>query len=144
MLINSPYNLEDLSKEISNLYPDLNDIYVSVVQDRERAELIAIINDFAIPVHLLASGLQQLIILIADIYYSKDNVILIDEPVLHMNPKMVVGLSNLIKRSSIENRNQFIIGTHSPTLISILKGNLIPLEYIKTDVGWSTHLAKII
>jgi len=144
MLLKSPYNLEDLSKVISNIYPDLKDIHVKIDTNNNQGELIAIISDYAVPMHLLASGIQQIILLVSEIYYSKDNLILIDEPGLHMNPQMVIALADLIKWSSKENNNQFILGAHSPALISTIKDKIIPLEYKKTDIGYTTCISEVI
>lgn len=144
MIINSPDDIEELSQVISGIYPDIEKIYFELRPKEQRGQLVAIINDFAFPLESVASGLQQLILMFCDIYYSKESLILIDEPGLHMNPKMIIALSNLIKQSSEKNKNQFIIGTHSTALISTKSFNIIPLEYKKIKDGYSTTASKII
>jgi len=142
MTINKPDELDEISRVISNIYPDLGKIYISLDQDGQNGKLIAIINNFAVPFDLLSSGVQQLVSFISQIYFSKNSLILIDEPELHMNPRMIVEISRLIQQSSLKNNNQFIIGTHSPSLISTPNNHIIPLRYEHDKYGYSTVVSK--
>lgn len=144
LAVNTPDRLKELARLIAQLYPGFTDLYMSFNIEKNNADLLAIINDYAFPVTHLASGLQQLIAMIVTIYYSKDNVILIDEPELHMNPAMIIGLARLIRDSAANNNNQFLLGTHSHSFISTPSFNIIPLEYKKTDAGYSTVVSESI
>lgn len=144
LMLNSPDKLDEISKVISEIYPNFQKIYVKLDPERDYGEIIAVINDVGFNLNMLASGLQNLLMLIYDIYYSKDSIILIDEPELHMNPEMIVAIADLIKRSSEENNNQFIIGTHSPVMVSTINSNIISLEYKKTENGYSTTVTETV
>ena len=76
---------------------------------------------------------------------AKDRVILIEEPEVHLHPKIEADLADLITESSIERNNQFIIETHSEDLLlRILKS--IRQEKINPDhvsVNYITYCALI-
>jgi predicted ATP-dependent endonuclease of OLD family len=125
----NPEELKTISKIISRLYPGFEDLHVALNVQQEQATLQAVIDGFAFGFQQLSSGLQHLIQMISTIHFSKNSVILIDEPELHMNPKMIIGVAQLIKDSSENNNNQFILGTHSSSLLTTPGIRIIPLEY---------------
>lgn len=137
-----PESLNQVSEVIRTLYPGFEDVHISPNPKDNTAELLVIINGTAFPFHLLSSGLQQLLSLILVVHFSKYCLILIDEPELHMNPRLLIGLMDLIKKSAEKNQNQFIIGTHSRQVIATPGFNIIPLEYVKTDRGYTTKISE--
>lgn len=76
-------------------------------------------NNQAIPINQLGSGYEMIFSLIYSYYLSKrDNkklVILIDEPELHLHPKLQSEFINLLLEFSID--SQIILSTHSPLFI---------------------------
>ena len=48
---------------------------------------------------------------------NSNSIILVEEPELHLHPKLQASLMDLFLFSSIENKNQFIVETHSENLL---------------------------
>ncbi len=91
---------------------------------------------------------------------NKNSIILIEEPELHLHPKLQANLMDLFLHSSIKNGNQFIIETHSENLLlraqkCIRKGfnydnkkiaidkSIISVNNVYTD-GISSNVQKIL
>lgn len=145
MSVNNPEELKEFSKVVSKIYPPLDELYLSYENQSKTATMQAVIDGHAFPFHVLASGVQQYISTIACIYSSRNSLIQIDEPELHMNPEMIINLISLLKKSAEEKGNQFILSTYSPSVISTPGINIIPLEYIKLDEGrFSTSVAETV
>tara|TARA_B100001123_G_C15322468_1_gene1028421 strand:- start:1544 stop:3559 length:2016 start_codon:yes stop_codon:yes gene_type:complete len=73
---------------------------------------------------------------------AEDSIIVVEEPEIHLHPKLEADLADLICESAVERRNQFIIETHSEDLLlrimkKIRKGELsnndVSVNYIKPD-----------
>ena len=55
---------------------------------------------------------------------AKNNIIVVEEPEVHLHPKLQADLGDLIIESSLKNDNQIILETHSEDLLlRILKKN---------------------
>lgn len=76
-------------------------------------------NNQTIPINQLGSGYEMIFSLIYSYYLSKKSnkklVILIDEPELHLHPKLQSEFINLLLEFSID--SQIILSTHSPLFI---------------------------
>lgn len=75
-------------------------------------------GDPRLPFHSLSSGQMEVVLMAFDllVHEPQDCVILIDEPELHLHPELSTRLFQTL--TQIGARNQFIVGTHSPELIS--------------------------
>ncbi len=74
--------------------------------------------------YLLGSGAQSIIYLTAAIYYLKNyDLMLVDEPELHLHPELQKRLGKLFRKLSREFDIQFIVATQSPFIISDLTGD---------------------
>ena len=48
---------------------------------------------------------------------AEDSIIVVEEPEIHLHPKLEADLADLICESAVERGNQFIIETHSEDLL---------------------------
>ncbi len=71
---------------------------------------------FSTPIQEQGSGVRSLICLISDIVSAKEQIILIDEPELGLNPAAKRKLINFLKESTID--KQFFIATHDPEFVN--------------------------
>jgi predicted ATPase len=72
--------------------------------------------------HHVGLGLPIVLPFIVQSIIARDTIIFIEEPEVHLHPKLEADLADLICYSSIERGNQFIIETHSEDfLLRILK-----------------------
>ncbi len=85
--------------------------------------------------YLLGSGTQNIIYLAAAIVYLKEyDLMLVDEPELHLHPEIQKKLGGLFRRLSKRFDIQFIIATQSPFLISGLTGD-DNIYILRTGIG---------
>lgn len=74
--------------------------------------------------YLVGSGTQNVIYFIAAIVYLNNyDLILIDEPELHLHPEIQKKLGNIFRRLSKQFNIQFVIATQSPFIVSTLTNN---------------------
>lgn len=80
-----------------------------------------LINDFDfIPMHAMGDGISNLAGIICNLCLAEDKIFIIEELENDIHPKALKGLLELIRKSTIENRNQFFISTHSNIVLSYL------------------------
>ncbi len=117
-------------------------------------EIIFVPNNSKIKISSMHVGLGYPLILpfIVQCIIAKDRVILIEEPEVHLHPKIEADLADLITESSIERNNQFIIETHSEDFLlrilkSVRKEKLKPenisINYIIPDRKKGSEIHKI-
>lgn len=63
-------------------------------------------------------GVSQVMPLIVEIITSKDSVFAIQQPEVHLHPKAQAAFGEFIFNSAIENKNKFIVETHSDYTIN--------------------------
>lgn len=87
-------------------------------------------------------GIGQVLPIILDGIISEKQLILVEQPEIHLHPKLQAHLADLFIDSVVENRNQWVIETHSEALIlriqrrireKKIKKELVSVLYI--DVG---------
>ncbi|MBK7380319.1 MAG: DUF3696 domain-containing protein [Ignavibacteriales bacterium] len=91
-----------------------------------------------------SSGLQQIIPILVKLLHYKEGTILIEQPELHLHPKLQAALAELFVDRVRKNKNAVIIETHSEHLIKklqvlIARGELkqedIAVYYFDSDSG---------
>ena len=105
-IINKNFNVRVLLPEMDND----NRFYFRYTENRKQRNL-----------YLLGSGAQSIIYFVAAIVYLNNyDLILIDEPELHLHPEIQKKLGNIFRRLSEEFSIQLVIATQSPFIISNL------------------------
>jgi predicted ATPase len=137
-----PEKFEAIKQHVLNVFPEIEDFTIS--HDEERAqfslqlkEKIKKNGDFEkinYDIHNTGLGMQSLILIIANIFVQNSNVVLLDEPEIHMHPDLVKKFINIIQQISTE--KQIILTTHSVPLINtVAPEKLFSLKYIAAEKG---------
>lgn len=117
-------------------------------------EIVFLPKNSKIKVSSMHVGLGYPLILpfIVQCIIAQNKIILIEEPEVHLHPKLEADLADLIVESSTERNNQFIIETHSEDfLLRILKSirqnkispENISVNYIKPNFKSGSTIKKI-
>ena len=85
----------------------VNEAFVQVIKD-----------NFPVTIEHAASGLYEILFLLTTIIGESERILLLDEPELHLHPTMQKRILNLLSESIAQGRNQLLLITHSPYLIS--------------------------
>jgi len=117
-------------------------------------EIVFLPRNSKIKVSSMHVGLGYPLILpfIVQCIIANNKIILIEEPEVHLHPKLEADLADLIVESSLERNNQFIIETHSEDfLLRILKSirhkklnpEDISVNYVKPNFKKGSSVTKI-
>ena len=117
-------------------------------------EIVFLPKNSKIKVSSMHIGLGYPLILpfIVQCIIANNKIILIEEPEVHLHPKLEADLADLIVESSLERNNQFIIETHSEDfLLRILKSirqnkitpENISVNYVKPNFKKGSSITKI-
>ena len=96
---NYKHRLENMSKEERLVFKDLNK------------------NDVEVSNRDLGQGISQILPIVSASVVHKNTTIIIEQPELHLHPKLQMELADEFIRSHKENNNQFMIETHSENLL---------------------------
>lgn len=103
-------------------------------------------NGLNIQLEAMGSGYEMIFSLIYSFYLStqscKDLIILIDEPELHLHPKIQREFIKLLLEFS--KTAQIIITTHSPILVKHLLENNNVVSYVLTKVGDDVSVSTVV
>lgn len=81
-------------------------------------------NSLPIKITNVGYGVSQVIPLVVEILTSKGDMFAIQQPEVHLHPKAQSAFGEFIFHSSLENKNRFIIETHSDFTINRFRYNL--------------------
>jgi len=99
----------------------MNEAYIQVVK-----------GNYPIAIEQAASGLYEILFLLTTIIGESGKVLLLDEPELHLHPNMQKRILSLFSESKTQGRNQILMITHSPYLLSA-EGTDATWRFTKTE-----------
>ena len=104
-----------LIRFLSNYLPYIKDIHIEKILDENRILMILeSYNDIKMPAPFISDGTCMIIALIIAIYFQEGQIIVIEEPEIHIHPSMLSKLMLMFK--SVKDK-QIIITTHNPELL---------------------------
>jgi predicted ATPase len=90
------------------------------------------------PVEFASAGTIEVLCLLTGVIGSKSGILLLDEPVQNMHPEFQYLFLRLLERRTKADRNQVLVTTHSPFLIT--RGNLGNTWYVMRNNGETVAL----
>lgn len=105
----------------------VNEAFVQIIKD-----------DYPVTIERTASGLYEILFLLTTIIGESGKILLLDEPELHLHPTMQKRILNLLSESVTRGRNQILLITHSPYLISATDINAT-WRFTMTEHGTKVH-----
>ena len=93
-------------------------------QEEERKKIVneafvqVVKGDYPVPLDQSASGFYEILHLLTKLIGETGRTLLLDEPELHLHPSMQKRILDLLVRYGREEKNQILLITHSPYLIS--------------------------
>jgi hypothetical protein len=105
----------------------VNEAFVQIIKD-----------DYPVTIEQTASGLYEILFLLTTIIGESGKILLLDEPELHLHPTMQKRILNLLSESVTRGRNQILLITHSPYLISAADINAT-WRFTMTEHGTKVH-----
>lgn len=105
----------------------MNEAYIQVIK-----------NNYPIAIEQTASGLYEILFLLTTIIGESEKILLLDEPELHLHPTMQKRVLYLLSESKGQSRNQIILITHSPYLVSEQYTDTT-WRFTNTDIGTEIH-----
>ena len=145
----------EINKETNRWFQKLEIPYkVDIQKSGNYYEIIFSPKNSKIKISSMHVGLGYPLILpfIVQCIIAKNKIILIEEPEVHLHPKIEADLADLIVESSLIRKNQFIIETHSEDFLlrilkSIRQGKLKPedvsVNYITPNDKKGSQINKI-
>ena len=116
-------------RELNKRFKDLEIPYsVSVKKFKEdntiAQALVTDVNGLSVSLSDVGYGVGQVLPIVIECITSKNRIITIEQPELHLHPKLQANLTDLIIWSSQKNNNRFILETHSEHMILRLQRRL--------------------
>ncbi len=105
----------------------VNEVYVQVIKD-----------NYPVTIEQTASGLYEILFLLTTIIGESGKVLLLDEPELHLHPTMQKRILSLLSETITQSRNQILLITHSPYLVSVADINAT-WRFTKSESGTRVH-----
>lgn len=104
-------------------------LFLPLIEDQIREKLQSLEN--------MASGLD------AASAQIEDRVFLIDEPEQHLHPDLQAKLLGYVRRVALDSRTQFVLSTHSPTILDQATDEELYVLVAPTAAGTENQLKKI-
>ena len=136
----NPEKFESIKKHILSVFLEIKDF--TITHDEEKWQFSLQIKenlrknwnfeDVNYDINNTWLWMQSLILIIANIFIQDSDIVLLDEPEIHMHPELVKKFVSIISR--ISNEKQIIITSHSVPLINSVKiEKIFSLKYIPEE-----------
>jgi len=109
---------EAVVKTLQAEYEELRDI--TVLRTHGKWVLHLVFRERAIPYYVAGDGIRHALTYLMAVFTSKEAVLLMEEPELHVHPSLVEVVANSIIRTYSERKNQVFLSTHSLELVEML------------------------
>lgn len=112
--------------DLECIEPSLNEYRVNLARDSKE-----------LPISKASSGEREILNFLLGIfsYRIKNGLIIVDEPDLHLHPKWQNILVDLFNNLSVQNNNQFLIVTHSPSFINEKTIDSVSRVYLDKNIS---------
>jgi energy-coupling factor transporter ATP-binding protein EcfA2 len=95
-------------------------------------------GNYPVPIDQAASGLYEILFLLTAVIGESERTLLLDEPELHLHPTMQKRILNLLSEFGTKDRNQIVLITHSPYLVSA-EGKKSTWRFTASPKGTKVH-----
>lgn len=151
--------LDDIRKIEGWISEIIGDTRILVTHNNDRDLFInarVLIGGNQIPLELLGMGYLQLIQIFAYILLFKPQILLIDEPDIHLHPDIQQKLSAMLSNIAVERKIRIFVTTHSPFIVrgAPIGANVVWIdngeikntsrESIQLSLGWGAFGKKIL
>lgn len=139
-ILNDEENKRKFINLVSLLLPYINDIQVGKMEDDKPIfKLIESYSNLPIFAPFISDGTANILALVSAIYFSKNNIILIEEPERNIHPGLLMQLIDMMKEACEINK-QIIITTHSPEILNNCELN--DILFISRDSNGFSKFSK--
>lgn len=151
-----PQNIAEIEGWMSSI---VGAIRIFVDHDPARDAVIlarAEVNNHTVPLELLGTGYLQLIQIFAYILFLRPRILLLDEPDIHLNPRLQERLVPLLSEIAAQRNLKIMMTTHSPFIVRggtldanvswISDGQIVSSDYSKIQkaLGWGAMGKKVL
>lgn len=113
-----------IRNHILNVFPEIQDFTIDhdeetnnyVLKIQERLKENSGFEEVNYDVHQTGLGMQSLVLIIANIFMNDSDIVLLDEPEIHMHPGLVRKFVDIVQQ--ISSQKQIILTTHSVPLVN--------------------------
>jgi putative ATP-dependent endonuclease of the OLD family len=138
----NPLVFHTIKQHILNVFPEIEDFFIKHNEEKgnfslkikEKLKKNGDFENVNYDIHNTGLGMQSLILLIANIFVQDTDIVLLDEPEIHMHPSLVKRFISIIQQ--ISSQKQIILTTHSVPLINSVKPEkILSLKYFPEEKG---------
>jgi len=123
---------DDLHEKVGDWYEQHFNGWRLIVEDKNRPfiEIKLLKNNTEINIVDVGQGMNQALPLVVRSHVSRpDSLIITEQPELHLHPAAHGDLSELFTKSALENRQNFIIETHSENVLLRIRKLIVENKY---------------
>ncbi|MDI6792412.1 MAG: AAA family ATPase [bacterium] len=137
-----PERFDRIKNHILNVFPEIQDLTIDhdeetnnyVLKIQERFKKNSGFEEVNYDVHQTGLGMQSLVLIIANIFMNDSDIVLLDEPEIHMHPELVKKFVDIVQH--ISSQKQIILTTHSVPLVnSVEVEKVFSLKYYPEKRG---------
>ena len=142
-IIKRDYNIDIIAGKATSVLANEIKLKLNNQRSEEYIDLVVIINDKEVDIHLQGSGLLQILEIFSSIEYFESalNIVLLDEPDAHIHTMLQRNLINTLKDD--DEKNQIFVISHNEKFVNSLVDNA-SLYYLNKYVKDESHELDIL